>query len=285
MKHSTNPKLGEFTPTSLETFLECKRKYYLSRILALQPLRKASSLNFGGAVHEGIGAWYSTQGQAPEERLKAMLVAFGKAWDPQYESDKHSTIIGIQLLKQYAAIYRYDTAKYKPDMIELDVRCVMPNNTTLVGRIDRVIQDATQIVVVDTKTTTMSLTDWFWKNYENNFQLLSYDHIVTTLLGNCDTVQIDAVNFPTKLDQTEKQFQRRSMPTTEQQKEDWLNTYLEITTFIMSSLTTSEDTQFRSFHACHTSCSNYGGCPYLPVCRYGLTHPDVKLMFQRNLDD
>lgn len=285
MKHITHPSRGEFTPTSLETYLECPRKYYLSRILAMQPVLGKASLDFGSAIHAGIGAYYMNQNESHEARLIAMLRAFGSAWNPEKETEKHSAINGINLLKTYAAVYRYDTGKYVPEKIELDVRCVMPNNTTMVGRIDRALIDQNMIIAVDSKTTTMSLTDWFWKNFENSFQMLTYPHILRTILGGCDGIMVDAISFPVNPAVPEKHFQRRTLPFTSQQEQDWMNTYLEVTNEIMHLLTLPEEEQFRKFRACHTSCSNYGGCTYLPICRFGLTHPDAKLMFRRDVDD
>lgn len=279
---STSPKLRQFTPTSLETFLSCPRKYYFEKILSLQSTRSKTGADFGSAMHAAIGTFYTLRasGETPfEEIVMAAVQSFVQKWEGKEEDAKRNSVQALSLITAYCNCYRADNARYKGDMIETEVVLEMPLSTTLTCRIDRILLESNCITVVDTKTSGSPLTEWFWKGFMNSFQMRAYKHAVTQILGNCDNVQIDAVKVP--LDLPEKGFQRRSMFYTDLQMEEFLNTYIQCVSRILTNLEFEEEEQLHKFYQCPTACSDYGGCEFLSVCQYGLSHPDVQVIFKR----
>lgn len=277
MKHS-DPRKGEFTPTSLQTFLECPRKYYFQKLLHFSPKSENNAREFGAAFHEFVSTFYKFQNLPLEQRKLKAIQAFLANYDPANDSTKRNLASGLILCDRYAENYKNDTAVYKMDLVESDLVVSMANGTSLFMRVDRLLVADNFYTVVDTKTTTMALTDWFWKEFELSFQLSCYHHAIEVHCGHCDNIQIDAVKvYPLP------EFQRRSLQRTENQINDFLNTYQEITNRILDTLDgTGPEKELAYFYQNPCSCSKFGGCPYLSVCKFGLTHPDVQIMFTRN---
>lgn len=282
---SSNPRKGEFTPTSLETYLDCPRKYYLGKVMGLSPTKFVGSQVFGSAIHAGVGKFYELKDtQLPFEELKLACVReFAQNWNPEYNDSKRNTDTGLAIISGYCSRYKNDTAKYLADMIETNITISMPNETKLFMRLDRILVEENFFTVVDTKTSSMALTDYFLKGFIMSFQLSTYVYAVAQIKGHCDNVQVDLIKVPPDTDM-EKGFVRKSMDRTELQMADWLNTYEEITDRIQESFTennSTSDIELRCFHQNQNSCTKYGGCPYFSICQFGLSHPDVKIMFTR----
>jgi len=279
---STSPLKRQFTPTSLENFLSCPRKYYFEKVLSLQSTRSKTGADYGSAIHAAVGTFYTlrTSGEMDfEDIVIASIKAFAEKWEGKEEDGKRNSVQALSLITAYCNCYRSDNARYKGDMIETEVILEMPLSTTLTCRIDRILLEESCITVVDTKTSGSPLTEWFWKGFMNSFQMRAYKHAVTQILGMCDNVQIDGIKVPLEL--PEKTFQRRSMFYTDLQMEEFLNTYTQCVERIMQNLTLPEEKQLLAFYQCPTACSDYGGCEFLSVCQHGLSHPDVQVIFKR----
>ena len=295
----------EFHPTCLETYIACPRKYYFQSLLGLTPKKSIINFHFGSAYHAGVGVFHTVRGMKGKDAVKLLdtdgeysdaliednfnlaktmsLKAFIEYWDSKRvaPSDKKNRDTGIIIVGKYCDRYERDQAEYEADMIEAPLVISMENNTTMVLTIDRINRAGDDyITVVDNKTSGWALTDFFWVGFKNSFQMLSYDHAVATILGHCEANQIDAALVPWKSDLS---FGRKTNMFTKMQKESWYNTYEKATCKICSTLTQypiGSEQCLQEFPCCHTSCSNYGGCGFLPVCQYGLDHPAVKTQFE-----
>lgn len=274
MKHS-NPRLGEFTPTSLTTYLECPRKYYFQKCLNFCPKSESNAKEFGSAIHEMVSTYYKLQNIPYETRKLKAIQAFIATYDKTNDTIKRSMTSGLLVSSAYCDTYKNDNAQYLTDMVETELVVSMPFNTMMYLRQDRLLIADGFYTVVDTKTTTMALTEWYWKEFLLSFQLSAYHYATLQTSGHCDNIQIDAIKVYPK-----PEFQRRSMQRTENQINDWLNTYKFIVAQIMDSFYPHDQhKELNCFYQNTTSCSKYSGCPYLSVCQYGLTHPDVQVMF------
>lgn len=279
---STSPQLRQFTPTSLESFLRCPRKYYFEKVLSLQSTRSKIGADFGSAFHKAVSTFYSLRAKGElsfEDIVIQSIHSFSADWDGKEEDGKRNSVQALSLITAYCNCYRNDRSMYREDMIETEQTIEMPLSTTLTCRIDRVLLEDNCVTVVDTKTSGSPLTEWFWKGFLNSFQMRAYRYVVEQILGNCDNVQIDAVKVPLEL--PEKTFQRRSMDYTELQQAEFLNTYQQVVDRILTNLEYCEEDQLGKFYQCPTACSDYGGCEFLSICQHGLSHPDVKVVFGR----
>ena len=258
----------------------------------MKPKTEKISANYGTCIHAGVGAYYGNQGLSLEERICLAIKAFTEEWE-QYGhqgTEKYSLLGGVETLKAYCTAYQRDSFDFIPELIECSQSLEMPNGTVLIGRIDRVARTGDSVTVVDTKTTSMSFTDYYFRQYENCFQISAYYYIVNTILsGAVDCAVIDCIKVPYSTGKSRKtgepveNFVRRSFMRTPLQLAEFVNTYNTITGEILEALASGKDAA--KFPQCPTACSNYGGCEYLPVCKYGFSHPTVKLDFEEVEDE
>jgi len=294
-----------FHGTALEEYLNCPRKFYYRHILGLRAKQEHAALGFGSAIHFATYVWYCLQKDESflrniftEVELKAMTYdelegsreerrdCFAKHVFSQYfatipnSSEKCSLVNGLAGLQEYFNIYRDLDEIYEPRNLEIEQKVLMPNGTLICITLDRLFVTDNYIKVVDLKTTSASLSDFFWKRFENSFQLKGY-YYGCQQIYDVDNVQIDGFHYPMPVRKTNyPTFERRSFIYTDLQMEDYLITYDTITGRILEALKKSAEERPKAFHTNETSCSNYGGCPYLPVCKHGFTHPTVKLDFK-----
>lgn len=296
-----------FSPSSLEAYLECARKYAFRSIIGLNHKARNAALGFGAAIHAGIGTYYTVRHMSRSDIaeffkmsdqpafgakdtkalvLYLMVEAFREIWSEMGVGgdEKRSLESGIVILKKYMEVYWHDSSRYLPEYVETPLRMEMPNGTTLIMILDRVRKEESFITVVDTKTSTWSLTDFFFLNFTNSFQLSAYDYSVLNTLGHCDACQVDGIFVPWK--EKGDMFVRRTLLRTDLQREDFVNTYLRATDAILSSINRDEPAEavdLKKFPCNPTSCSKYGGCKYLPVCQHGFTHPSVQIDYERTV--
>jgi hypothetical protein len=258
-----------------------------------------TDFSFGSCMHTGVGMFWTCKGMSREEAIKTFdpetkyedsvdipktfaLKAFTQTWESKniQGTEKKNLQTGIIALAQYCELYSSDSSSFIPDLIECPQWLEMPNGTILSGIIDRVLTRSDDYYcIVDTKTTGMSLGTWFWVNFGNSFQLGAYDYIVRQILGHNDGIQIDAISVPFK--DTEKSFQRQGWVLTDYQRRDWLNTYLHKTNEIQEIKKLPDDEQAGAYCTHGPSCGKYGGCKFLPLCKFGLKHPALKNEFIR----
>lgn len=297
-------KVGDaygFHGTALEDYLRCKRKFYFRYILGLVPKNTSAPLIFGKAIHAGAYVWYATQKDisfinnimSEEEQAKAKaryqsvcerdafaLLAFDNEFDKQpVESSKCTRENGIAGLVEYFNYYRNLDEEYEPRNLEISQKVLMPNGTLICITLDRLFIKDDYVKVADLKTTSKSLTDYFWKAYENSFQLKGY-YYACQQVYSVDNVQVDGFHYPLPVKKTENpNYERRTFFFTDMQMEDYLITYNTITNEILEYIQLPKEKQPFKFHTCETSCSDFGGCPYIDVCKHGFKHPSVKINF------
>jgi len=268
-----DPRLGVFSPTTLQTFLDCPRKFYLSHFRGLTKTTESIDLAFGASFHVGVGTFYSSGDK--EGAVEAFVQDFNKK--KVLSNEKKNMETGVLTLQRYVDFYSVNESyKFDPTYIETDFALDMPNGTRLVGIIDRVRKFDGYVVLVDTKTTGSKPSDWYFKKYENDFQMSAYAYALKQLTGECDAVEIDAVQIPYK---TADSFQRKTFFRTDLQLSNWLNTYLKVTDFIRAHLSLSEEEFLRAYYQNQNSCSDYGGCKYLGACMHGMNHPSLQAEF------
>lgn len=275
----TNPYSGEFRPTELEQYLVCPRSYYISKLLHLQSAQANVAMTFGTAIHEALATFYKGA------KLSEMLTTFASNWTIGGDTVRNAANASL-ILANYFNLYQTSRPYVKAEEVEVRFRLPMPNGTILTGTIDRIFRDGSSIAPHDTKTSSSSLTDFFWKRYDNSFQLGAYDYACRQVFGGCDHVVVDGICV--KQGGTGEKFNRKPFIRTDLQREEWLNTYLRITNEILNNIhqIKTAHPSFISpgipkpanpldFYQNQTSCDKWGGCPYLGVCKHGLDHTSV----------
>ena len=283
----TNPYNGEFSPTGIETAF-CLRKFYFSKMLGLKSNITPYALWYGAAVHLGVETFYKDKNimSHVEVRNKVIEVASADWISHNVHGDNKRNLASLIItMGNYCDEYEHDQADIMPAFVEASQWVPMPNGTMLLCKIDRVREDCGRKTIVDTKTSSWALTDFFFKRYENNLQTSLYYHAVETLIGECHGVQIDGIKVPPPPEGSSTiPFARRTFLREELQLEDAINTYCRVTDYIMEGMEKYKDDEEGLLHHMYcnqTKCDEYGGCEFLPICKYGFGHPAVVTEFTR----
>lgn len=258
LESGTDVSKGIFSPSAIELYLRCPRKFYLQYIKRIQPIHAPSPLIFGEAVHEGIAALRCSS-SLREATIAAITILTKRIFFDGYPRDIRTLII---ILYQHYVLYK---EKYDPNLIEVPFQLTFPNGTMCVGIIDAIYRAEHGIDVIDTKTSSGSLTEWFWKNYQNSFPLSCYYHAAEEILGSCNSVIIDAISIKTP--HLPESYARRGFTRSTKQMEEFINTWLQITDQITEMVKKGGEEIL--FYQNNTSCGDYGGCSFLNLCNYG----------------
>ena len=285
----TNIWKGEFSPTGIENSF-CLRKVYLSKIMGLKSKATPYPLWYGSAIHSAVEAFYINRSSLTyEECVILALKAFTVSWTAHGSvgDSKRSLDGGILTMGNYCEYYKDDVATFLPEFVEGSQWVEMPNGTMMLSKIDRVRDDSGLYTVVDTKTSSWALTDFYFRGYQNNFQTSMYYHTVSEVVGECQAIQIDGIKVPPPPETSATTpFARRTVLREELQIEDALNTYCHITDYIMKVIgkfqqSGDEEKFVKDMYCNQTKCNDYGGCEFLPICTYGFHHPSVGIDFER----
>jgi len=284
----TNAYKREFSPTGIEDAF-CLRKFYYRKILGLKPNRPPIAMNFGAAIHKGVEAFYSAKDtMSPEEVAIHAVQAFCEDWLTYgIQGDNIRNVSsGIIIMQNYCKYYKDDHAIVAPEFVESQQWISMPNGTHMLFKIDRVRIETGANIIVDTKTSSWPLTDFYFKGFDNNFQTSMYLYGINEIMGEgCDIIQIDGIKVPPPDDKsTTVSFARRSFTRTDLQKADAINTWCRVTDQIIAALEKykdDEDALCACLYCNQTKCKEYSGCDYLPICKYGFKHPTVQVDFTR----
>lgn len=288
MIERTNIFKGEFSPTGVENAF-CYRKMYYNKMLGLVSLRPPLALWFGSAIHSAVETFYKEKDAGvPFLEIKQHAVgAFTESWlEHGVEGDaKRNLATGITIVNNYCEYYKNDTADIIQEFVEAMQWVEMPNGTNLLCKIDRVRRDGRLLTVVDTKTSSWPLTDYYFQGYDNNFQTSMYYYVVSQILGEDIQIQIDGIKVPPPEPGSKTApFVRRTFQRTELQIADAVNTYCRMTDYIMEGVEKYKDDEeglVRHMYCNQSKCNDYGGCEYLPVCKYGFKHPSIQVDFRR----
>lgn len=265
---------GEFSPTGVGS-ASCLRRFYYEKVIGLRKRGVQVPLIFGSALHEAVEFFYRNNGTLSKADLEmGAVMAFVKSWEVHSVSGdrKRNLDTGILTVRNYVNTYKYDSDKYSIADIECEQWLSMDNGTRLLAKIDRVLMNDNVIRVVDTKHSTFSLTDFFFKKFENDSQTSLYWIVVQSLLGRCDDIQIDAICVPPGRNPDDN-FARRCFYRTDLQLSDAIASYTAVTNYIMDSLSTPKE-QWPQLFYCNTSeCDKFGGCKFLDICKHGFDHP------------
>ena len=280
----TNPWNGEVSPSGADTGT-CPRKFFLSKVLGISEDIPAIYLQFGSAVHKAVEIFYKNRELVERPELK-LLVMKGFA---KYLQDSNCTAFdnirnpstGMRVLDMYMEHYYNDKAIFVPEMVECNQWLELPNGGHVLMKIDRVRNNNGYYTVIDTKTSSRPLTDYYFKQYDNALATSLYFWCVASVLGQCDNVQIDGIKLPPK-DDVNETLVRRTYTRTEKQITDALDTVCYFTDNLMEALAVPRTVKelFPSFPCNQHNCLDYGGCRYASLCKHGWAAPSLRCDFK-----
>lgn len=284
----TNFREGEFSPSGIES-ARCLRRFYYTKMLGLKPKTTPAALVFGTCIHSAVEKFYQlTSGMdTPTHQDKVdikikVVQEFAQKWQAGGIAGdiKRNLETGLMIMNNYVDRYINDTSKFDLEDIESDQWVAMPNGTMMLVKMDRVLRESNMIVLVDTKTTSGSISPYFFRNFENHLPTTLYNYTVQQLLGKCDYVMIDAIKVPPPPPSSKAEpFGRGTFMRTPLQIEDAISTYCAVTDYIMSVVAKPQEEWANRMYCNQGECSAYGGCQFLDICKHGLSHPTVRVNF------
>ena len=287
-----------YDSSSLGEFERCHRRAYYHNILGLIPKIHHPALTAGSQIHKCLAAVTLTSDL--QYGIDMML------YDGREElAELHALPIDNlrhplnleAIMRKYYAFYGIEKPhNHKVVGVELDFALELSGGFTLTGVLDEIYKEENLIFIQEHKSTSIGPTDWFFKPFNHNLQILVYTLAMKTIFGRCDGVEIDGIRIAVaeplarkkdgslfKKDSDKVWFDRRIItPTTHAlaELELHLNSICE---FIEMGRTASKEKQPYIFFQNHNACCDYGGCPYIDLCQSGLEHPEF--LFDQSPDN
>ena len=260
--------------TSLGTLKECPRKYYLSILRGYTPRQNAVALDYGILLHSCLENFYrrKAEGYEFEGNVRATLreailasemVALREANDPvrnplsllvvlldyldYYHNEPDETVIfqdgsvGVELHFQF----------------ETGLKSSQGEVFSISGNIDRLCRLPSGVFVTDHKTTSMPLSQYYFRQYDLDNQMTIYAIAGEVVYGTpIRGVLIDGIKV-----KGNPEFSRYMTMRSKEACDEWL---AEVEHWFKLAEYFS---QVGCWPANDKSCAKYSGCPFREYCQ------------------
>lgn len=265
---SIKDKIWDYS--TLSSFQTCRKKYYFEHIRHLRPKLKGAALEFGGAIHEGLDAYYKQGGG--EAGLKAGLEAFQGGWKDREGDEIRTVENGIKMLTWYSVKYKHEPFKTvgKPESGFV----FFIGDILYGGRIDLPVEWDGNLWIMEHKTTTR-LSGGYFDQYELDKQVTGYiiaaenyfkDRKVMGCIVNVMEPWKELIRPTAKSKQPEDHFLRKPITRSTMVKERFKLNVQRIVRDIHWCTENDEFMEAEKKEVCHY----YNRpCPYLQLCQYG----------------
>jgi PD-(D/E)XK nuclease superfamily len=268
--------------TSLGYFKTCPRLYQYQMVEGWRPKSESVHLRFGSEYHKALEEYdTSRQNGVPHEDaihdvIHNLLMRTGD-YDPdpntkagKYKSKNNLVGLVVDYLDHFGMddpartviLMNGKPATEVTFKFELEygpqTQAEISQPYLLCGHIDRIVEFNDTLMVMDRKTTTATLSEYYFKQYEPNNQMTLYTIATKALLDSpVKGVIIDAAQI---LLEQPHVFQRGFTYRTPDQMEEWLQD-LRITLANAEAYATANYWPMND-----TACDKFGGCPFREVC-------------------
>ena len=268
------PAKRVFDASCIKSAMFCYRAYYWRWIRGLvSSSSKSVHLQAGSAIH--TGAEHLKRGKDLKTSTQLML-------NETKDMEVHAIKTPLKLVEVLADLERFmladkhtHTIEYfdensQPQLaLEVSFSLEMPNDTIFAGRIDRVMTQSKMTWIEDYKTTSR-WSEYWYKDWENNFSLLGYCYALRRIIGVCHGAQITQMYINKSKTRTEREVVIDFSP---KRAEVWEATYLSWTEELLRRTklleTSSLDEAFPMCNCDFTCKHKYGSCIYAPICIHG----------------
>ena len=203
----------EITFSELETFGVCPWQWYARYVLLKRPKRKSVKLHFGGAIHKGIEAFYTRQGDPLAvvadycNWVRQEAVQNGTPLDDEYDLTLKKSLI---MMEAYVARYAGDFDLYNILSVEPKFSIPLTPEITISGKIDRIVTEKRTGMFFPVESKTAAQWNPDVNRLMLDFQISLYSWAVSKLLSLQDvTFLYDVMRKPAirlKKNETEADF-------------------------------------------------------------------------------
>lgn len=243
--------------TMMSTFDTCKRKYHYRMVRGLVGKRPQVAPEFGRCMHLALDEWYSSHDLVKCQEL------FASVFVEDESDDKRTIAVGHKLLELYSVKYAHEPFTVVKTEMGFDIPLL--GSTHLIGRIDKIIDWAGVIWVVDHKTTSR-LGYAFFNKLKPNMQFDGYVFAARALGYPAVGAMIDALLTAKGLT-TPSQLARLTplaRDTSDRSDAD-LEEYLDDVDEILGDM--KHCYELDEWHRSTDRCTDFGECPYRRVCK------------------
>lgn len=278
--------------TSLKLAEECLRKYEYTIIQGWRSQSDNVHLRFGAVYATALEHYYKhiALGMSDDEAVievvrEAMIATWdyekddegnalpetGSAWQSDHNLKTRETLIRsiVWYLDQFGESdpTKVITLSSGVPAVELSFALEVDDGIVFSGHLDRLIDYAGNLMVMDQKTTGSTITSRFFESFKPDIQMSMY-----TFAGNAvwnmpvKGVVIDAAQIAVGFTRFERGLTMRTQP----ELQEFYDTSMETIARARSA------TALGHFPMNRTACGNYGGCAFRRVCSKS---PDVRPQF------
>lgn len=267
--------------TTLEAHQSCRRRFMYYAIRRIIPNAPNASLLAGGALHEGLRAWYTCN----TLNAAADAIAVANETHPLVHDDWRNLDLVNRAMQLYAKTYPHEPFEivcrntgplvevpfavpfghfvFDKDEVILDGHEIHRLDILYTGKIDLIVRFNGVLHVVDHKTTSVA-GDSFVQQFELSGQPIGYCNIASDLLNEPVTsFLLNAINWrpPTQARDSTIHLFRTSFSYHEELLAEWR-------TDVAAQVEDIVDGLLRHSFPKHTSqCfPKYGRCPYHAIC-------------------
>lgn len=278
----SNHTLPRVSASMLRTWGECKRKYYMSYRLGWKTPPKPA-LVFGDAWSYAMDViWIGASlGDSADYAKAKALEGFCSIWERDsvgFVDEWRSANIAREMIENYVT-QRWDWL-HTIDILEVEqpFKVVIGERKEGVfeGCMDKVYRDVNgDIWICDHKTTSLysrdeggSIQSRYWRGYDVNHQVDGYLWRAKKAFG--DYVRGFVLDVALVHKQRHDIFEFWAVNRTQEQIDAWEDE--AVWHLVDMNMTESMEKWTRN----PSSCSNYGGCEYLDVCKFAPTIESLK---------
>ncbi len=275
--------------TSLEKFKACPRLYYYEQICGWQSKGANVHLRFGVEYHEALQNYDKSRaaGHSHEDSLYDVISELLKATGDWWEEDELADMRGSAKDKTKMSLVRtiiWHTEKYKDDAmktyIKADGKAAVEQSFRfeldwgpqtaaadggvhyiLCGHLDKIVDYADGLYVLDYKTSYMEPTSWFFERFDPHNQMTLYSFAAKVIVqAPVKGVIIDAAYNWHNKNEEGTTFGRDMTSRTDAQIEEWVNG-------LRFWFAQAEQCAIADHWPMNdASCERYGGCKFRKVC-------------------
>lgn len=194
----------------------------------------------------------------------------GAPWDSHHTYKTRETL--VRSIVWYFDQFADDPAPVRilsdgTPAVEHTFKLPVDNSVIFSGHIDRLVEYSGSVLVMDQKTTSSTLSPYYFEQYSPDTQMSMYSFAARAVFNEpVKGVIIDAAQIAVGFTRFERGFAFRT--------DQVLNEWYDMTMRLIED--TQRKTRERIFDMRTQSCNNYGGCPFRTVCARS---PEVRPQF------
>jgi len=278
--------------TSLGLFKECARKYFYTIIRGFKSRGESVHLTFGIHYHSAL-EHYDKQRALGANHIEAMRSSLlkvmtdtwvdGAPWESDHPLKTRDNL--IRSVIWYLDEFEHDKAETVilangQPAVELSFRFAIDEHLVLCGHLDRVVNWMDGTYVMDRKTSTTTLSSYYFDQYEPDNQMSLYT-LAGRLVYNTPVrgVIIDAAQIAVGFTRFDRGLTYRSEATLE----EWLDSTrafvaqaAEMADEYHQHVADGQRFPERAFPLNDKSCHKFGGCSFRKICSRS---PEVREAF------